>query len=99
MIDVPGVQPGMDVYGSDGEKLGTVASVERTLIGGSGLDTGGVIDVDAGSTPNTYVKVAGDRTLWVPVQQIAGVADGRVTLTCESVACIEHYSMQPPGLG
>jgi hypothetical protein len=56
-----------------------------------------VIDVDAGTTPNTYVEVRNDVTLWVPVNQVASVDDG-VRLDCERFACEERYSEEPPGL-
>ncbi|HZU13777.1 MAG TPA: hypothetical protein VFB58_13130 [Chloroflexota bacterium] len=98
MIDLQGVQPGMDVHDSNGDKIGTVASVATTWKGGSGLDETS-IDVDAGSTPNTYIKVQNGRTIWVPANQVTGVDPGKsVTLACERFTCYETYELEPPGL-
>jgi hypothetical protein len=98
MIDVTGVTEGMDVVDANGDSIGTVAAVRTTMIGGSGLDTGGVVDADAGSTPNTYVEIRNDATLWVPVNQIASLDGDSVHLQCERYACADQYNIEPPGL-
>ena len=98
MIDLPGVREGLDVLDSGGDKIGTVRAVRTTEIGGSGFDTGGVADADAGSTPNTYVEVANGRTLWVPSTQIAFVDGDGVHLECERYGCEDRYGIEPPGL-
>jgi hypothetical protein len=105
-VDMSGIQGGMDVYGSDDEKVGTVQGVQTTLIGGSGLDTGGVSGVEAGTTPNTYLVVEqkglfgrGGRTLYIPSTQVAGVdGDNGVRLYCTGDACGEQFNERPPGL-
>lgn len=99
MIDVSGVREGMDVYDSSGTKLGTVTGVQTTMMGGSGLDTDRVTDVDAGTTPNTYVEVANDHQLWFPVNQITAVDDKGVHVACDEPDCRDIYSLKPPGLG
>lgn len=98
MIDASNVREGMDVLDVNGEKIGSVAAVRATMIGGSGLDTGGMIDVDAGTTPNTYVEVRNHGTIWVPVNQVASVGEDGVHLDCERFACEERYNEEPPGL-
>lgn len=98
MIDIPGVREGMDVLDSGGDKIGTVRAVRTTMSGGSGFDTGGLTDADAGTTPNTYVEVANDRTLWVPSTQIAAVDGEGVHLQCERFGCEEQYALEPSGL-
>lgn len=106
MIDLSSVHEGMEVYGSDGHKIGTVGAVQATAIGGSGLDTDNVTDLDAGSTPNTYIKVVRHHRLghdpaplYVPSTQIASVEPvKRVTLECTAEACEERYRIEPPGL-
>ena len=105
-VDLTGVQQGMEVYGSDDEKVGSVAEVVTSRIGGSGLDTGDAGGADADRTPNTYLKIehrslldTEARVLWIPSTQIATVVPGeRVTLQCEAQGCIEGYRQEPPGL-
>ena len=105
-VDLTGVQQGMEVYGSDDEKVGNVADVVTSRIGGSGLDTGDEGGADAGRTPNTYLKIERrallgieHRVLWIPATQVAAVVPGeRVTLECEAEACIEEYRQEPSGL-
>jgi|SRR5947209_282642 hypothetical protein len=105
-VDMTGVRQGMEVYGSDDEKVGSVAEVVTSWRGGSGLDTGNAGGADADRTPNTYLKIeqrslldTEARVLWIPSTQVAAVVPGeRVTLQCEAEACIEQYQQQPPGL-
>lgn len=104
MIDLSGVTPGMDVYSSDGHKIGTVEGTAETMMGGSGLDTGGVTDVDSGTTPNTYIKVhrhhliGHDVDLYIPSTQVLDIANNRVNVGCARDDCEEHYALRPPGL-
>lgn len=103
MIDLSGVTGGMDVYSSDGHKIGTVEGTGATMMGGSGLDTGGVTDVDAGSTPNTYIKVhrhhliGHDVELYIPSTQVLDIANGRVSVGCARDVCEEQYAIRPTG--
>jgi hypothetical protein len=98
VIDLAGVTEGMDVLDSAGDKIGTVRAVRTTMIGGSGFDTGGLTDADAGATPNTYVEIADGQTLWVPSNQIASVDGDGVHLECERSGCEDRYGLEPPGL-
>jgi hypothetical protein len=104
MIDLSGVTTGMDVYSSDGHKIGTVDGTATTMIGGSGLDTGGVTDVDAGTTPNTYLKVhrhhliGHDVELYIPSTQVLDITNDRVNVGCVRDVCEEQYAIRPTGL-
>jgi hypothetical protein len=104
MIDLSGIATGTDVYSSDGHKLGTVEGTGTTMMGGSGLDTGGVTDVDAGTTPNTYIKVhrhhliGHDVDLWIPSTQVLEIGDDRITLGCARENCEETFQIRPTGL-
>jgi hypothetical protein len=74
------------------------------MMGGSGLDTGGVTDVDAGTTPNTYIKVhrhhliGHDVDLYIPSTQVLEIGDNRVTVGCARDVCEEQYAIRPTGL-
>jgi hypothetical protein len=104
MIDLGNVTTGMDVYSVDGHKIGTVDGTGSTMMGGSGLDTGGVTDVDAGTTPNTYIKVhrhhllGHDVDLYIPSTQVLEIGDNRLTVGCARDDCEEHYNIRPTGL-
>jgi hypothetical protein len=104
MIDLSGIATGTDVYSSDGHKIGTVEGTGTTMMGGSGLDTGGVTDVDAGTTPNTYIKVhrhhliGHDVDLYIPSTQVLEIGDNRVTVGCARDVCEEQYAIRPTGL-
>jgi hypothetical protein len=98
VIEVSGVREGMDVYDSAGDKIGAVVGVQTTMMGGSGLDTGKVTDVDAGTTPNTYVEVTNGHRYWFPVNQILRLDDNGVHVACDGAGCRERYTLRPPGL-
>lgn len=104
MIDLSGIATGTDVYSSDGHKLGTVEGIGTTMMGGSGLDTEGETQVDAGTTPNTYIKVhrhhliGKDVDLYIPSTQVLEIGDDRVTVGCARENCEEQYAIRPTGL-
>lgn len=98
MIDIGSIREGADVFDSGGDKIGTVRGVRSTNVGGSGFDTEGLTDIDAGSTPNTYVEIEDGTTLWVPVNQVALIDGEGVHLECEQYACADRYGKEPPGL-
>jgi hypothetical protein len=104
MIDLSRIATGADVYSIDGHKIGTVEGVGTTMTGGSGLDTGGETEVDAGTTPNTYLRVhrhhliGHDVDLYFPSNQVMEVGDNRVTVGCARSDCEERYAMRPTGL-
>ncbi|MBV9281708.1 MAG: hypothetical protein JOZ41_16635 [Chloroflexi bacterium] len=105
-VDFSRVQPGMDVYGRDDEKIGQVAGIVTSQTGGSGYDTGDAGGATADYEPNTYLRVeysgflgTGARTIFVPSVQVAEVVPGeRVTLQCVKDACLELYAETPPGV-
>jgi hypothetical protein len=95
----------MDVYSSDNHKIGQVEGVCTTMIGGSGLDQGGTYDVDAGTTPNTYIKVhqhhliGKDNTLYIPANQVLEIDDhDRVRVGMARFDAEERYAQAPTGI-
>jgi hypothetical protein len=96
----------MDVFGSDGEKVGSVVDVVTSMVGGSGLDTASEGGAQAGATPNSYLKVehrgflgTDVRTLYIPATQVAAIEPGEgVRLQCAADNCLEQFGQEPPGL-
>ncbi len=73
------VREGMDVYSSDGEKLGRVGDINIGTSDGQPIaqstEERSYFQVTRG-----FLGLAGE--LWVPGEAIAGVEDGGVTLRC-----------------
>lgn len=76
---------GMDVRGSDGEKLGTVGEI-MAIPGDEAfimVDQGGVLGI-------------GSKHLWIPLEEISQVTEGRhITLSCTKEEADRQYDRKP----
>jgi hypothetical protein len=86
------ISHGMDVYGSDAEKIGTVSHVWPTVEDtSSGISTTGVFQVDQGG-----ILGLGAKHLYVPYVAVTECVPGeRVILNCSKSDCANRYGDRP----
>ncbi len=108
--NLAGIQNGMDVYDSTGDKIGSVDDVltlaaysqnaqNDPLAGTTGDTSYGTGETDE----NSVIKVSeggvlgiGATELYVPMDAIASIAPGdSVTLNCSKAQCETMYSQKP----
>jgi len=111
VTDLTGVQNGMDVYDSAGDKIGTVADVLTLAAysqnaqndpyasgstGSTGYDTG-VTDQNAVLKVNEGgVLGIGAKELYIPMDAVQTITPGdSVTLTCAKSQCESLYAEKP----
>jgi sporulation protein YlmC with PRC-barrel domain len=108
--NLAGIQTGMDVYDSTGEKIGSIDDVltlaaysqnaQNDPLAGTTTDTGyGTGETDE----NSILKVSeggvlgiGATELYVPMDAIANITPGEsVTLNCSKAQCENMYAQKP----
>lgn len=79
---------GMDVHGSDGEKVGSVDEITASPSGEGYITVieGGILGI-------------GGTHLWIPITAVERVEDGRhVTLSCTKSEASERYRNKPKAI-
>ncbi|GAC1530542.1 MAG: hypothetical protein NVS2B16_37450 [Chloroflexota bacterium] len=99
-----GITKGMDVYSSDGEKIGTVADVYTETP--AAAEAAGSEDV-AGVTGWRYIKVGqggvlglGTKDLYIPFDAVTETVNGKaLRVNCTKDECSDRYGEKPDALG
>lgn len=98
------ITKGMEVYSTDGEKIGTVAEVYTETP--AAAEAAGPGDV-AGVTGRRYIKVAqggllglGTKDLYIPFDAITKAETGKLlTVNCTKDECDNRYGDKPQVVG
>lgn len=107
-VNTAGIQNGMDVYDSNGDKIGTVddvLAVEARSETGGGLTSNTLAGDVAGQ--GSYLKISeggvlgiGTTELYVPFSAVQNVSPGdSVTINCTKDQCGNMYGNKPEFLG
>ncbi|MDQ3855560.1 MAG: DUF2171 domain-containing protein [Chloroflexota bacterium] len=88
------VQEGMDVYCSDGKKLGEVGDLNLGLATESGATQAVTEERSYFQVRRGFLGLGND--LYIPAEEIQGVTDDRVTLNCTSDPDSLQAWEQPP---
>jgi len=98
------ITKGMEVYSTDGEKVGTVAEVYTETP--AAAEAAGPEDV-TGVTDRLYIKVEqggvlglGTKDLYIPVDAVTEAVTGEaLTVNCTKDECSDRYGDKPDVLG
>jgi hypothetical protein len=98
-IKATDIQRGMDVYGSDGEKVGSVAEIYGSEFGSDQPGEAPPTGTAPSGAPLPFLTVQqegilglGSKELHVPAEAVRNVVPGeRVELSCTKAECEERY--------
>jgi sporulation protein YlmC with PRC-barrel domain len=99
-----GIETGMDVIDSTGEKIGSISDVLTLAAYSQNAQADPMIAADGGQTDeNSVLKVTeggvlgiGGKDLYIPVDAIQSIQPGQsVTISCAKAQCESLYAQKP----